>query len=321
MVVPNATSVNRISSCSGILVWLAFLFVPSSGLYQSPIIEKIVLLAPLVVVPLGLSLAANGETKGWTLRLSRFALFTQPVGALLAVCSFFAPPGPLAATLAAGWFIVTGLIALCGLARVLEHEWRLEELCVDAGLMYVSVGGAWLIISRAGWQPMGFGDTIVLLTAVHFHYAGFAAPLLTGLTGRVLRDSTALTRRAFQTASLFVIAGPPLVATGIIFSPTVGLIGTIILTLSLLLLAALVLTRIVPACRARASQVLLSISAASSILTMTLACAYSYSVVARKLIISIPQMAATHGLANSVGFSLCGLLGWTLMKRVIVRER
>jgi hypothetical protein len=49
----------------------------------------------------------------------------------------------------------------------------------------------------------------VLLTAIHFHYAGFALPLLTGLAGRALGG------RIARIASLGVIAGVPLVAFGI----------------------------------------------------------------------------------------------------------
>jgi hypothetical protein len=48
---------------------------------------------------------------------------------------------------------------------------------------------------------------------------------------------------------------------------------------------------------------------------MGLACAYAYSIVFQKLIIDIPQMAMTHGLANAFGFALCGLLGWCFVDR------
>ena len=50
---------------------------------------------------------------------------------------------------------------------------------------------------------------IVLLTAIHFHYAGFVLPLLTGLAARTLGGAAA------RTAALGVVAGVPLVAAGI----------------------------------------------------------------------------------------------------------
>ena len=46
---------------------------------------------------------------------------------------------------------------------------------------------------------------------------------------------------------------------------------------------------------------------------MILACAYAYSIVAKRLIISIPQTALTHGIVNALGFSFCGLLAWSLI--------
>jgi hypothetical protein len=70
-----------------------------------------------------------------------------------------------------------------------------DELCLHAALVYWPVGCLWLVISRAGVNPLGFSDDIVLLTAVHFHYAGFAALTMLGMTGRfakgmVYRETT-----------------------------------------------------------------------------------------------------------------------------------
>ena len=59
-----------------------------------------------------------------------------------------------------------------------------EAMLLLAGLVYLAVGGVWTVIARAGLRPLGFPDLIVLLTAVHFHYAGFALPVLAGLVAR-----------------------------------------------------------------------------------------------------------------------------------------
>jgi hypothetical protein len=61
----------------------------------------------------------------------------------------------------------------------------------------------------------------------------------------------------------------------------------------------------------KAAQLLLVVSSLSSLVAMVLASLYAYSIVTQTLIINIPQMAMTHGLLNSFGFSLCGLLAWT----------
>ena len=92
-------------------------------------------------------------------------------------------------------------------------------------------------MSRLGIQPLGFGDTIVLLTAAHFHYAGFAAPILTGLAGRILSDAPSTTRRLFVVAGIAITIGTPIVATGITVSPVLALVGTLIISLGLALLS------------------------------------------------------------------------------------
>jgi hypothetical protein len=232
----------------------------------------------------------------------------------MVVASLMLAQGLYAGLLAAGWLVVTGLLAVYGVTRVmLSRTLRAEELSLDAGLMYVAVGGAWLVMSRLGWQPLGFGSAIVLLTAVHFHYAGFAAPLLCGLAGKFMRDNSLGTKRALAAAASCIVFGTPLVAAGITFSPLLGLTGTMVVAAGLVLLSVLVVGWIVPQLEMFAARLLLTISAAASTSAMLLACAYAYSIVARRLIVSIPQMAFTHGIVNALGFSFCGLLAWSLI--------
>lgn len=305
------------SALAGALVWLGLIMIPPSDLFRVELIEKLLLLALLVIVPLGLLLIASPKRNERHAVPFRAAVFAQPFGASMAVCSFLLPQGGRAALLASGWAVVTALIALSGLARFLSREAiKVEEFCIDAGLIYVSVGGVWLVISRLGYQPLGFGDTIVLLTAVHFHYTGFAAPILAGLAGRRAlerREASALMRRVFQAASFGIIAGTPLVAAGIALSaPLLGLAGALVVSTGLWLLAALVLIWIVPSLRPRPAQILLIVSSFSSTIAMVLACAYAYSIVSKRLIINIPHMAMSHGTMNALGFSLCGLLAWYL---------
>ena len=70
-----------------------------------------------------------------------------------------------------------------GLSRAVQTVFK---QMFDAGLVYLAVGGGWTVLAWGGLRPLGFAAPIVLLTAVHFHYAGFALPLLTGLAGRNL---------------------------------------------------------------------------------------------------------------------------------------
>ena len=303
------------SAVIGALLWLVLFFFEVADPLTS-FIARLMLLAVLVIVPLGLSIVAEtGEHRASDF-LFRAAIYAQPVGALMVIISFLLPQGVMAALLALPWLALTALIALCGLRRLLSKEkLRAPEFAVNAGLAYVVVGGGWLVFSRYGLQPLGFGDTIVLLTAVHFHYAGFAAPLLAGFAGRVLDEtSSASIKRIFKLSVIFIISGTPLVAAGITFSSALALLGAVVVTLGLLMLAALVLFRVVPQIRGRIAKALLVVSSLSSISAMALASIYAYSIVTKTLILNIDQMAASHGILNAFGFSLCGFLAWKLVR-------
>src|SRR6185295_9148459 len=105
----------------------------------------------------------------------------------------------------------------------------------------------------------------------HFHYAGFAAPILTGLAGRMLADATRGVQRLFVFVAIAVTIGTPLVAAGITVSPLLALAGTLIISLGLALLAGLVIGRIVPALASRPARLLLVLSSVSSLVSMVLA--------------------------------------------------
>lgn len=305
------------SAAVGALCWLALLLLlPSREPFDLRIIKGLFLLGALVIVPLGLSLVAAPDRENRHSVFYRLALIAQPFGAGLVICSYFVEQGLWAALLACGWLSTTMLIALFGLVRFLPRgATRAEEVSIDAGLIYLLVGGLWFVFSRYGLQPRGFGDTIVLLTAIHFHYAGFAAPILVGLAGRTLSEGDGRARRLLRIISVAVIAGTPLVAAGITFSPGLALGGAFVIAVGLWGLAALVFARVLPTLTAYGgARIMLAVSSASSSVAMLLACLYAYSIVAGRLILSIPQMAMFHGVANALGFSLCGLIAWCFIR-------
>jgi hypothetical protein len=274
------------------------------------------LLAVLVCTPLALALAATAGLAGrhgWAYLVARRL---QPGAALLVVASYLLPSGLPAAILATPWLAFTGLIALFGLGRLLSRGVEsAAAACIDAGLLYLPVGGGWLVLSRLGANPLDFGDTIVLLTAVHFHYAGFIGPILAGLAGRALSPAQHVARWAFRLVAGGVIAGPPLLAAGITLSPALETVAAVLLAGSLVGLAAITALAVVPRLRSRPARGLLLMSAAASAGAMLLAMAYGLGALSGVRLLSIPQMVQVHGWANALGFALCGLLAWTLAVR------
>lgn len=307
---------SKASAIAGAFAWALIVLTRTSPSPEVDLINKILLLGFLVIVPLGISVVATPDRMGRHSFPYRSAVCLQPFGAICAVTAVFLEPGLSAAVLAAVWFVVTGLVASFGLWRFLPRGFNpAEEVGIDAGLVYLPIGGFWFVMSRFGMQPLGFGDTIVLLTAVHFHFAGFVAPILAGLAGRLIRQSR-LPPKLLPATVACIIVGIPLVAAGITTSPLLALIGAAIVSSGLAVLAISILGWVLPGLRSRTAQVLLLLSSLSSGLAMSLATIYAYSIVVKKLIVNIPQMAATHGVANAFGFALAGLVAWAIVKPI-----
>jgi hypothetical protein len=303
---------SRRSAAAGVVVWLFLILLITSDAPETELIHRVVFFAMLVVVPLGLSLVVSGEqTSG--LGFYRAAVFAQPAAAILTIASFFVEKGPVSAALSAAWFVLTAIVGLFGLTRLLSRgPHPLHETSIDAGLMYLPVAGAWLIVYRLGVQPFDYGETIILLTVVHFHFAAFAAPIVAGMAGRVLIGSDAGTGKTFPVIVVALVTAMPLVAAGITFSPWLGLAGTLLLSTGLVLLGVLTIRRVLRAIASSGARVLLLIGALSSCAAMVLACLYSYSLVAHIVILRIPTIAMTHGLLNAFGFATCSLLAWSI---------
>lgn len=266
------------------------------------------LFAPLTLVPLALGLlsATLGRPSG---RAWNALLLLQPLAALLLVAAFALPVGPTAAAATLPWLLVTLLIALQGVREAWPVQGRSAATLAPAvGMMFLPIGGGWLVLSRLGARPLGFSDIIVLATAVHFHYAGFVLPILVGQVAR------ALPGRPATLAAGGVIAGVPLVAAGITLSAFdvrwPEWLAAWLLVVSCFLTALLQLR--VAAQQHRAPAALLSLSSLALLGGMVLAAVYALGSYCGIAWLSIEDMLPYHGAVNAFGFALCGLLGWRL---------
>jgi hypothetical protein len=216
------------------------------GAQQLGTIELLFLLGPLVVVPLGLELFVRLDDHADASGLVRAAHWMQFSAALLVAASFFFERGSTAAALVLPWFFVGGLLACHGLKILFSPAPKsLRAACVIASFLYLPIGCAWLIASRFGLNPMSFQEPIVLLTAVHFHFAGFAAPLMTRAEAGALEDSSSVVRRMFNVVATGVLIGPGMLAAGFVVGPRLKLVAALLLVLSEAGLAVLFLV----ACR------------------------------------------------------------------------
>ncbi|MFC6756660.1 MULTISPECIES: YndJ family protein [Haloarcula] len=292
------------SALLGTAVWVGAVLAGTLGT-----VPRALALAPLVLVPLGVGMAGRAPFPGLAGQCLRAAVWLQPVGALGFTASLaLAVDGTTAATLAAPWLLVTGLLGLAALVRTLDRGGlALPETAIDAGLAYVSVGAVALLLYHLN-TTFWFGSTIILLTAVHFHYAGFVLPVVTGLTGR----SGHLDSTRWQALVGVILLGPAIIAVGISFSPLVEVVAVGGFTVAVALFGWYVLVCIAPT-RPRGQAVLLGASAVALPVSMALALGYGVSTFSGlDLGLDIATMVALHGSLNAFGFALGGLVGWRL---------
>jgi len=303
----------------GLLLWCAAAAAARAGWLRVGAIELLFLLAPLVVVPLGFELLRKRVSPADRFLTSASVLC--PFASVLVATSFLLQPGAGAAAFVTPWMLICGLASLAGLRSALRGGLRSVELaCFSVAQLYLVVGGVWLLVSRLGALPMHFSEPIVLLTAVHFHYAGFALPILAGSVGGVLEARSSAGKRIFRWVAAGILAGPALVATGFVVSPLLKLVAVLILALGCVALAGFQIV-VLRGLRSRMAKALLGVSAGSVVAGMALAGVYALGDYAARYWLLIPQMARSHGPINGIGFALAGLLAWSLEARSIQGPR
>lgn len=260
--------------------------------------EGLLALGLLFVVPAALQLHPHVELR-WTWAV---------VGTtLLAAFSLQDLTPATRVAFAIPWVVVAGVLAVVSAWRWLRDERSPAAIVWPASLAYLSVGAVWLLLHALRVEPVGVQPPFVLLTAVHFHYAGFTATLLAGL---VRRQTAAASPRASAAMVAAVVSAPPVVALGFTFVGMLQVVGAAVLTGGLFALSWLTLRHVVPHVSDGPARWLLAISAVAVLAPMVLAVQWAIGWNFGTPALSIPAMAQTHGVANAVGFALCGVLGW-----------
>ncbi len=266
---------------------------------QLSLIDLVVLGGVAVVLPGAL----GGPWRWW-------ALSTIAVAA-----SFTLDRGAGAGLLVIPWLLTGAVVA----GRALREAGPLLfwDLDVVAGLSahgWGLVAAGALLTSRLGLALLGVHEPIVELTAVHYTYAGVGA-----LTLAVMAHRTAVTpgaRRVGRAAVTITMAAPPIVAFGFatgVAVPQVG--GAVLMAVGVWLTACLELARVVGHRASGWTRAFLGISALAIWVPMVLAVAWAAGQHWAIPVLSISDMARTHGLANAVGFILCGLIARYLDER------
>jgi YndJ-like protein len=294
-------------SLFGAAVWTAAAILAGLHLARVGIIELLFLFAPLVIVPLGLELAHTVERSAGAPR-SGLLWVIQSFGAIAVCAALWIPSGPAAAILSSLWLIACVLLGFSRLLNRPRTGYSVLSFAVDVAHVDLILGACWFVVSRAGWRPMGFQEPIILLTAVHFHYSGFATAIIAAATLHTARSRTWHPAR-LRVLVLLAVLLPFVVAAGFMFSPRLRFAAAAALALAVILLGG-VLFRCASEFRGAVARTFLRSAACCAWVAFTLVLLYAIGDYFHQDWITIPGMANSHGVLNALGFVLLGLLGW-----------
>jgi hypothetical protein len=271
---------------------------------HNPWVQILLLLAPAIVVPLALHDLRKFRPFPSTIK------WNAPAAASLLIAHIL-PAGPAAGFLAVPWLIFsTYLLRLVWISWPTQGGPGSPDRILRLGAFaYLSVGAAWALADRFAWQPLGFDPLIVLLTAVHFHYAGFA---LLWIGAKALPYCRARWERYLLSS---IILGVPLTAIGITashfnWSPGIEMASVLIMAAGGISLGLLYLRMAITGKGQAGVRTLWLLAGLALLLGMSLAILYGMRYLWPLPWLSIPWMYAVHGTLNSIGFALSAMLGW-----------
>lgn len=290
----------------GALAWLALFFAPVPAPAQRPVL-LLVWAALLIAAPAALSrmrLPKEPES-----RLLLTASYIQPFAAVISGASFLISPGVLAGTLAIAWLPVAGLAALAGLRRALSRAGAgFEERLIDLASLMLFPGAVWLWASRLSMTPFGVTAEEGLLSALHFHYGGFAGTLLAGLAGRRLRQVDGAFSPLLALSGLLALAGPFLSQAG---SHEIEVAGTLLLAAAYVVLALVNLFQVLPDVAGSFSRALLGLSSLCALVSMPAGAWFAALEASRRFAVPAGAQLLVHGWPTAL-FGILGLLGWAM---------
>lgn len=292
----------------GLFLWLLCLIPLAPHPLTTAWGRAILLFAAFVVVPTAteiLSQKMPALASGWPLQVQRW----QPPAAFLFALAFLFPNGWLATLLVLPWTIITFVYAWLGFGQIIRGAWQNPMgFATSAGMVYLAVAGVWAPMERAGFIPLGFNPEIVFLTIVHFHYAGFALPIMAGLVAARFGNNLLV-----QINCYIVVAAVGLLALGITFTqlqlgPEWEMASAWLMAVSAALVGAFYLYSAFGKYPPK-SRIYWLFAGLSLVSGMVLAALYGSRFEAPLAWLDIPMMRALHGSLNAIGFVGLGLMG------------
>ncbi|MEZ6044717.1 MAG: YndJ family transporter [Planctomycetaceae bacterium] len=205
--------------------------------------------------------------------------------------------------------LLTLLVAIAGGRRLVFEKWTLSLLVVSLGQLFYPIAALALILWKLDVALFGLPIGIIMLTSLHFHFAGLGLPVL------LSQLENAFPIQKLRVLPLLIVLTIPLVGIGIACSPLLEVCAAMLLSLQLMIVAIWQLEAGMKFLKTnKTAAILLMISAISLLGSMPLAMVYASGEFLQIQQLQIPTMIIWHGSLNACGYCLCGLVGFNLLQ-------
>ncbi|PRA03891.1 MULTISPECIES: YndJ family transporter [unclassified Paenibacillus] len=280
--------------------------------FQFELVEKFLLFAAFVIVPLVISLLNHDEKSTYQRMMYAAMKWLQFPAALFTLASVMSNKmwglgsTTIPGILSLGWLLFTLLLGIYGLTTIVISKGKAAEIAIGAGLVYFFIGGIWFTLYQYQVNLFQANPATHALSSVHFHFSSAIVPIFIGALGRIV------TKKSWYPWVVAIdIIGPILIAIGMIFSKPIEYIGVTLFACNIVVYTAYLLTYL----RKNALDIKATIFLGLSCLAFYTVVVISifYPLLKSMYSLTILDFIPIYGSLYAFGFVLCGLIGWVFM--------
>ncbi|MFD0590973.1 YndJ family transporter [Paenibacillus sp. GCM10027627] len=288
---------------------------------QFNLVEKFILFAALVVVPLVVLLLSYDEKSNGQKRLyAVIRIFQLPAAyaAFMSVlyCKTWEASTSVSGAFSLVWLFFTLLLGLYGVSLIANRKGSVAEIAIGAGLIYFFVGGVWFVLYQYQVDLFHASPATHGLSSLHFHLSSAIVPIFIGMLGRMMSKKS-----WYPWVVAIDIIGPILIAIGIMFSKPVEYIGVALFACNIAIYTTYLLAflrRKGLSGLTRKSAVFFVISSFAFYIIVVLS--IFYPLLKKAYSLTIHDFIPIYGSLHAFGFVLCGLIGWIYMLHSIKKN-
>ncbi|MHA7965027.1 YndJ family transporter [Paenibacillus sp. CAU 1782] len=280
--------------------------------FQFALVEKFLLFAAFVIVPLVILLLKHDEGNKHQVMIYAAVKWLQFPAALLTLASVMSSKmwglesTEIPGALSLGWLLFTLLLGIYGLATIVVSKGKAAEIAIGAGLVYFFIGGVWFTLYQYQVNLFQANPATHALSSVHFHFSSAIVPIFIGLLGRIM------TKKSWYPWVVAIdIIGPILIAIGMIFSKPIEYIGVTLFACNIVVYTTYLFAYLRKNSLHKKAAFFLGLSCLAFYTVVVVS--IFYPLLKNMFSLTILDFIPIYGSLHAFGFVLCGLIGWVYM--------